>query len=177
MKTKQLLSTTAIGGTLLLSGLHAPQAKAESNINGSNAVDIIQQVDKQHGNQPDLIRYGQPKDHGDYYEVTTNNKSGVGGAGITRLYKDGTVKHSTDSSGQDFKTFGHYEDASYQSSSHDQNTPQASTTQHTEQTQHDTTDQTLPETGQSHTGITTMISIIALIAGIGFIARRASHQA
>ncbi|MGZ1806182.1 LPXTG cell wall anchor domain-containing protein, partial [Staphylococcus argenteus] len=88
-----------------------------------------------------------------------------------------TVKHSTDSSGQDFKTFGHYEDASYQSSSHDQNTPQASTTQHTEQTQHDTTDQTLPETGQSHTGITTMISIIALIAGIGFIARRASHQA
>lgn len=50
MKTKQLLSTTAIAGTLLLSGLHAPQAKAESNINGSNAVDIIQQVDKQHGN-------------------------------------------------------------------------------------------------------------------------------
>lgn len=114
MKTKQLLSTTAIAGTLLLSGLHAPQAKAESTINGSNAVDIIQQVDKQHGNQPDLIRYGQPKDHGDYYEVTTNNKSGVGGAGITRLYKDGTVKHSTDSSGQDFKTFGHYEDTSSQ---------------------------------------------------------------
>ncbi|MGJ5651318.1 LPXTG cell wall anchor domain-containing protein [Staphylococcus warneri] len=172
MKTKQLLSTTAIAGTLLLSGLHAPQAKAESNINGSNAVDIIQQVDKQHGNQPDLIRYGQPKDHGDYYEVTTNNKSGVGGAGITRLYKDGTVKHSTDSSGQDFKTFGHYEDTS----SHDQSTTQAAT-QHTEQTQHDTTDQTLPETGQSHTGITTMIGIIALIVGIGFIARRASHQA
>lgn len=118
MKTKQLLSTTAIAGTLLLTGLNAPQAKAESNINGSNAVDIIQQVDKQHGNQPDLIRYGQPKDHGDYYEVTTNNKSGVGGTGITRLYKDGTVKHSTDSSGQDFKTFGHYEDTS----SHDQNT-------------------------------------------------------
>ncbi|MDU4021842.1 MAG: LPXTG cell wall anchor domain-containing protein [Staphylococcus epidermidis] len=172
MKTKQLLSTTAIGGTLLLSGLHAPQAKAESNINGSNAVDIIQQVDKQHGNQPDLIRYGQPKDHGDYYEVTTNNKSGVGGTGITRLYKDGTVKHSTDSSGQDFKTFGHYEDTS----SHNQNTPQAAT-QHTETSQHDTTDQTLPETGQSHTGITTMVGIVALMAGIGFIARRASHQA
>ena len=170
MKTKQLLSTTAIAGTLLLSGLHAPQAKAESTINGSNAVDIIQQVDKQHGNQPDLIRYGQPTDHGDYYEVTTNNKSGVGGAGITRLYKDGTVKHSTDSSGQDFKTFGHYEDTSSQSSSHNQNTTQAAT-------QHDTTDQTLPETGQSHTDITTMIGIIALIAGIGFIARRASHQA
>ncbi|OXE93616.1 LPXTG cell wall anchor domain-containing protein, partial [Staphylococcus epidermidis] len=142
----------------------------ESTINGSNAVDIIQQVDKQHGNQPDLIRYGQPKDHGDYYEVTTNNKSGVGGAGITRLYKDGTVKHSTDSSGQDFKTFGHYEDTSSQSSSHNQNTTQAAT-------KHDTTDQTLPETGQSHTDITTMIGIIALIAGIGFIARRASHQA
>ena len=42
MKTKQLLSTTAIAGTLLLTGLNAPQAKAESNINGSNAVDIIQ---------------------------------------------------------------------------------------------------------------------------------------
>ena len=77
MKTKQLLSTTAIAGTLLLSGLHAPQAKAESNINGSNAVDIIQQVDKQHGNQPDLIRYGQPKDHGDYYEVIVGGELDV----------------------------------------------------------------------------------------------------
>lgn len=150
MKTLKILGSTALASTLFVTGLHVNQADASTtNINKTNATDIIKQIDQQKGNKPDLIKYGQPQDHGDYYEVTTNNKSGVGGAGVTRLYKDGTVQHSD---GQSFKTIGHYDQADTQVSQ---------------------TLKTLPDTGQhNESHLLTSVSTLLLIVGLSIISRR-----
>ncbi|MDU7038027.1 MAG: cell wall protein, partial [Lactococcus lactis] len=109
MNKLSLLGTTTLAGTLLFAGIGHPNAHAASEVNQNNAVDMIKKINQSKGNDPSLIRYGQPEDKGDYYEVTTNNKSGVGGAGITRIYQDGTVKHKDGSSSDAFKTMGQYD--------------------------------------------------------------------
>lgn len=170
MKTLKILGSTALASTLFVTGLHVNQADASAtNINKTNATDIIKQIDQQKGNKPDLINYGQPQNHGDYYEVTTNNKSGVGGAGVTRLYKDGTVQHSD---GQSFKTIGHYDQADTQVSQTtqqiSQQTPNMNQSNETSQTL-----KTLPDTGQhNESHFLTSVGTLLLIVGLSIISRR-----
>ncbi|MCG9796173.1 LPXTG cell wall anchor domain-containing protein [Staphylococcus argenteus] len=180
------LGTTTLAGTLLFAGIGHPNAHAAraSEVNQNNAVDMIKHIDQSQGNDPSLIRYGQPEDKGDYYEVTTNNKSGVGGAGITRIYQDGTVKHKDGSSSEAFKTMGQYDlDTSSNAISSDQPTvsdnqttkppKQASSTpthsNHTSQS-------TLPETGQIDTHTPIIFGLMLLVTGSLILIRRSTKN-
>lgn len=184
MNKLSLLGTTTLAGTLLFAGIGHPNAHASSEVNQNNAVDMIKHIDQSKGNDPSLIRYGQPKDKGNYYEVTTNNKSGVGGAGITRIYQDGIVQHKDGSSSDAFKTMGQYDlDTSSNVMSSDQPTAsdhettktptQASSTpthsNHTSQA-------TLPETGQTDTHTPIVFGLMLLVTGSLILIRRLTQN-
>lgn len=184
MNKLSLLGTTTLAGTLLFAGIGHPNAHAASEVNQNNAVDMIKQIDQSKGNDPSLIQYGQPEDKGSYYEVTTNNKSGVGGAGITRIYQDGTVKHKDGSSSDAFKTMGQYDlDTSSNATASDQttssdnqttknNTQASSTSTHTNHT----SKQTLPKTGQTDTHTPIVFGLMLLVTGGLILARRSTKN-
>ena len=184
MNKLSLLGTTTLAGTLLFAGIGHPNAHAASEVNQNNAVDIIKKIDQSKGNDPSLIRYGQPEDKGDYYEVTTNNKSGVGGTGITRIYQDGTVKHKDGSSSDAFKTMGQYDlDTSSNAMSSDQPTlSDNQTTKSTTQSSSTSTDSnhtsqaTLPKTGQTDTHTPIVLSIMLLVTGSLILVRRLTQN-
>ncbi|MFU0762186.1 LPXTG cell wall anchor domain-containing protein [Staphylococcus pasteuri] len=184
MNKLSLLGTTTLAGTLLFAGMGYPNAQAASEVNQTNAIDMIKHIDQSKGNDPSLIRYGQPKDKGNYYEVTTNNKSGVGGAGITRIYQDGTVKHKDGSSSDAFKTMGQYDlDTSSNAMSSDQptlsdNQTTKSTTQSSSTPTHSnhTSQATLPETGQTDTHTPIVFSLMLLVTGGLILVRRSTKN-
>lgn len=91
MKKVGILGTTALAGLLLVPQVVSNDAQAASEVNETNAVDMIEAVQKESGEKPELINYGEPQDKGDYYEVSGNNKSGAGTVSA-RIYKDGTVE-------------------------------------------------------------------------------------
>ncbi|MCD8926355.1 MULTISPECIES: LPXTG cell wall anchor domain-containing protein [Staphylococcus] len=184
MNKLSLLGTTTLAGTLLFAGIGHPNAHAASEVNQNNAVDMIKHIDQSKGNDPSLIRYGQPEDKGDYYEVTTNNKSGVGGADITRIYQDGTVKHKDGSSSDAFKTMGQYDlDTSSNETASDQPTASAhQTTKNPAQASststhaNHTSQATLPETGQTDTHTPIVFGLILLVTGGLILVRRSTKN-
>ncbi|HBI7123610.1 TPA: LPXTG cell wall anchor domain-containing protein [Clostridium perfringens] len=184
MNKLSLLGTTTLAGTLLFAGIGHPNAHAASEVNQNNAVDMIKKIDQSKGNDPSLIRYGQPEDKGDYYEVTTNNKSGVGGAGITRIYQDGTVKHKDGSSSDAFKTMGQYDlDTSSNATPSDQptvsdNQTTKNVTQSSSTSNHanHTSQATLPETGQTDTHTPIVFGLMLLVTGGLILVRRSTQK-
>lgn len=182
MNKLSLLGTTTLAGTLLFAGIGHPNTHAASEVNQNNAVDMIKKIDQSKGNDPSLIRYGQPEDKGDYYEVTTNNKSGVGGAGITRIYQDGTVKHKDGSSSDAFKTMGQYDlDTSSNATPSDQptvsdNQTTKNVTQSTSNHANHTSQATLPETGQTDTHTPIMFGLMLLVTGSLILIRRSTKN-
>lgn len=178
MNKLSLLGTTTLAGTLLFAGIGHPNAHAASEVNQNNAVDMIKHIDQSKGNDPSLIRYGQPKDKGNYYEVTTNNKSGVGGAGITRIYQDGTVKHKDGSSSDAFKTMGQYDlDTSSNATASDHQTTKTPTqASSTSNHANHTSQATLPETGQTDTHTPIMFGLILLVTGSLILIRRSTKN-
>ena len=145
---------------------------------------MIKKINQSKGNDPSLIRYGQPEDKGDYYEVTTNNKSGVGGAGITRIYQDGTVKHKDGSSSDAFKTMGQYDlDTSSNATPSDQptvsdNQTTKNVTQSSSTSNHanHTSQATLPETGQTDTHTPIVFGLMLLVTGGLILVRRSTQK-
>ncbi|CAM3121865.1 hypothetical protein CD039_09955 [Staphylococcus argensis] len=182
-KNLKILSSMTISGAVLAGSMgfnHADAAEQYSEVNDDNAVDIVKDVSSDHGMNPDIGEYSDPKDKGDYYEIHMHNKSHVGGS-VYRVYKDGEVK-SSGLANDEFTKFGSYDLAednnqtseSEQPKAENNNGQQDASTAKTDQNQkvnNQTTE--LPDSGQNdNTAVNIIIGSMALVLGIGVLASR-----
>lgn len=184
MKKIGILGTTALASLLLVPQFVSHDAQAASEVNETNAVDMIEAVQKESGEKPELINYGEPQDKGDYYEVSGNNKSGTGTVSA-RIYKDGTVE--TRPGMMDYEEIGQYpldegtQEAPAQNPQPEQpnnndaamaNVDASNNQQSPEQEQ-----AMLPETGEnSQSMIAIFAGMLLILSGLGITLKRRTHH-
>ena len=182
-KNLKILGSMTVAGAVLAGSMgfnHADAAEQYSEVNDDNAVDIVKDVGSDHGMNPDLGEYSDPKDKGDYYEIHMHNKSHVGG-NVYRVYKDGEVK-SSGLANDEFTKLGSYDLAEDNNQTSESEQPKA---ENNNEQQYDSTAKTaqnqktnnqaneLPESGQNdNTAINIIIGAMALVLGIGVLVSR-----
>ncbi|MGV3243168.1 LPXTG cell wall anchor domain-containing protein [Staphylococcus sp. 11261D007BR] len=184
MKKVGILGTTALAGLLLVPQVVSNDAQAASEVNETNAVNMIKAVQDNYGDNTELLNYGEPQDKGDYYEVTANNKSGIG-SGSARIYKDGTVERRGGMS--DYEEIGQYpldeatQEAPAQNPQPEQpnnndaamaNVNASNNQQSPEQEQ-----AMLPETGENSQSMIAMFDgMLLILSGLGITLKRRAHN-
>ena len=182
-KNLKILVSMTVAGAVLAGSMgfnYADAAEQYSEVNDDNAVDIVKDVGSDHGMNPDLGEYSDPKDKGDYYEIHMHNKSHVGGS-VYRVYKDGEVK-SSGLANDEFTKFGSYDLAEDNNQTSESEQPKAENNNEQQATSETSTTQNpkannqaneLPESGQNdNTAINIIIGSMALVLGIGVLVSR-----
>ena len=182
-KSLKILGSMTVVGAVLAGSTgfnHVDATEQYSEVNDDNAVDIVKDVGSDHGMNPDIGEYSDPKDKGDYYEIHMHNKSHVGG-NVYRVYKDGEVK-SSGLANDEFTKFGSYDLAEDNNQTSESEQPKAENNNEQQATSETSTTQNpkannqaneLPESGQNdNTTINIIIGSMALALGIGALASR-----
>lgn len=189
MKKVGILGTTALASLLLVPQVVSNDAQAASEVNETNAVDMIKAVQDNYGDNTELLNYGEPQDKGDYYEVTANNKSGIG-SGSARIYKDGTVERRGGMS--DYEEIGQYpldeatQEAPAQNPQPEQYTNEQPNNNDAAMANADTSNNQqspeqeqamLPETGENSQSMIAMFAgMLFILSGLGITLKRRAHN-